>query len=104
MLLCDFPRAQNLAQTGAYAAGALVAVSEEVVRFTHALLTGKVMSPEGVREMTTFLDGVAGDVPTQTGYGLGLRRLMIRGQERWGHAGVFPGFSSISMYSPVAAT
>ena len=67
MLLCDFPsRAQNFAQTGAYAAGALVAVSEEVARFTHALLTGKVMSPEGVREMTTFLDGVPGDVPTQT--------------------------------------
>ena len=52
--------------------------------------------------MTRFVDVTDPDVPDQTGYGLGLRRLVIDGHELWGHTGTIPGFGAVAVYWPKA--
>ena len=59
-----------------------------------------MVSEQSLAQMTTFLDVGDEDLPQQTGCGLGLRRLVIDGHELWGHTGIIPGYSAISMYSP----
>jgi D-alanyl-D-alanine carboxypeptidase len=49
--------------------------------------------------MTSFLEVSAEDVPQQSGYGLGLRRLVIDEQEVLGHTGTIPGYSAIVMHN-----
>lgn len=48
-------------------------------------------------EMNSFVDAPDPDVPEQTGYGLGLRRIEMDGKELTGHTDVFPGFSNNSI-------
>lgn len=50
--------------------------------------------------MLTFLPVPDEDVPGQRGYGLGVRRIVIGGDEMVGHTGTFPGYSNVSLYSP----
>ncbi len=53
-----------------------------------------------LKEMETFIDASDEDLPEQTVYGLGLRRLLIGGQELIGHTGSIPGYSGIVMNQP----
>lgn len=48
--------------------------------------------------MRAFVDAPDADVPAQRGYGLGVRNLVIDGQELLGHTGTIPGYSAIAMH------
>ena len=84
----------------AWAAGALVSTAGDVARFYRALLQGRLLPPDLLREMQTTVP--AG--PPGEAYGLGLfktRRLDVKSTYRlpcagavWGHNGGFAGFSS----------
>jgi D-alanyl-D-alanine carboxypeptidase len=88
-----------------WAAGALVATAGDVARFYRALLQGRLLRPELVREMETTVP--AG--PPGEAYGLGLfqtRRLDLGRNYRlpcadsvWGHDGSFAGWVSYAYNS-----
>lgn len=84
----------------AFTAGAVVASASDVARFTYALFGGDLLAEESLQQMLTFVEAPDEDAPEQTGYGLGVRRLEMGGETFVGHTGVFPGFSSVSLYSP----
>jgi D-alanyl-D-alanine carboxypeptidase len=87
-------------ETGGSTAAAIVANSSDVSWFTYQLFTGGILSEEMKKQMTAFIPAPDEDVPMQTGYGLGLRRLVVNGVQLWGHTGTFPGFSNVSFYAP----
>lgn len=87
-------------ESSAFTAGAVTASASEVARFTYALFGGELPAEESLQQMLTFVEAPDEDAPEQTGYGLGVRRLVIGGETFVGHTGVFPGFSSVSLYSP----
>lgn len=87
-------------ETSSFTAGGIVASASDVSEFTLALFEGEGLNEESKAMMNVFIETVDEDVPQQTGYGLGLRRLEIGGEELRGHTGIFPGFSNVSMYSP----
>lgn len=86
-------------ETGAFTAGAVLTDSQDVASFAHALLTGRIVSDGTLSRMTSFLEVSDEDVPEQSGYGLGLRRLVVDGQEVLGHTGTIPGYSAIIMHN-----
>ena len=84
--------------TGGYAAGGLLSTAPDVAGFVRALFTGGVLNGPMVAEMQTFLEATDEDVPAQRGYGLGVRNLVIDGQDLVGHTGTIPGYSAIAMH------
>ncbi|MDI3316007.1 MAG: serine hydrolase domain-containing protein, partial [Mycobacterium sp.] len=88
--------------TGAYAAGAIVSTSEDLRAWIDALFTSDFLRPETRVQMTRFVDATDPDIPAQTGYGLGLRRLVVDGNELWGHTGTIPGFGAAAFHWPKA--
>ncbi|WP_434097583.1 serine hydrolase domain-containing protein [Streptomyces viridosporus] len=71
----------------AFAAGEMISDSEDLNRFHRALLTGRLLPPEQLDEMTTT-------VPVGPGhdYGLGLMRMTLScGVTIWGHSGGISG-------------
>lgn len=88
-----------------WAAGALVSTAGDVARFYRALLQGRLLRPDLLREMGTTVP--AG--PPGEGYGLGLietRRLDVETTYRlpcadsvWGHDGSFAGWNSYAYNS-----
>lgn len=90
---------QESLEYGSLGAGTIVSTSSDVNRFTYSLFDGQIIDDNSLDMMTNFIDVLDEDVPEQTGYGFGLRRLVIDGQELWGHTGTFPGYSNVSMYS-----
>lgn len=86
--------------TAAYASGALVSTAEDLLSFTDALFTGKLVSPASLKQMTTFLPAKSPDTKSQTGQGLGIMRFEVEGREWWGHTGEFIGFTAITAYAP----
>jgi D-alanyl-D-alanine carboxypeptidase len=87
-------------ELSAFTAGGIVGNASDVSEFTYNLYEGNTLKPETISMMSSFIEATDPDVIEQTGYGLGLRRLEIGGEELIGHTGVFPGFSNVSMYSP----
>lgn len=85
-------------ESGAYAAGGMLSNSQDVARFAHALFNGQVISNVSLATMQTFIDAPEEDIPEQSGYGLGLRRLVIDGESLIGHTGSIPGYSGIVMH------
>jgi D-alanyl-D-alanine carboxypeptidase len=79
----------------AWTAGGVVASARNTARFGHALFTGHVIAPESLRAMVRF-----GDANYFEGYGLGVARAEIHGQEVWAHGGRNPGFASDLFYLP----
>ncbi|GAA3147960.1 serine hydrolase domain-containing protein [Planomonospora alba] len=77
------------------AAGEMISTTADVGRFFTALLGGKLLAPEQLREMTTLVDisrqtGVPG-----LGYGLGLESVKLScGVRSWGHGGSIPGYAT----------
>ncbi len=86
-------------ETGAFSAGGVVSTSADTARFVHSLFTGKILSDAGLSQMLTFIDTSDPDVPSQTGYGLGVRRLEIGGSTWIGHTGTIPGYSGIAVHN-----
>lgn len=87
-------------ESSAFTAGAVSVNAAEVAQFTYALFGGELPAEESLQQMLTFAAAPDADEPKQTGYGLGVRRLVISGHTFVGHTGVFPGFSSVSVYLP----
>lgn len=87
-------------ESGGLSAGGILSTSEDVARFVHAWFTGQVVSDPIVTQMTTFVEAPDQDAPLQTGYGLGIRKLVIEGEDLIGHTGTIPGYSGIAMHNP----
>jgi D-alanyl-D-alanine carboxypeptidase len=49
--------------------------------------------------MMDFIACTDEDIPVQTGYGLGLRRLEIDGNTLIGHTGTIPGYGGLLMHN-----
>ncbi len=86
--------------TVAYAAGALVSTTEELVRFLDALVDHRILSARSLEDMLSFQEAPMAGRPEQRGYGLGISRVEVAGLEHWGHAGLFIGSSAIALHAP----
>jgi D-alanyl-D-alanine carboxypeptidase len=76
----------------AYAAGEMISDSADLNRFYTALLKGRLLPPEQLKEMKTTVE--AEGIPN-AGYGLGLiERELTCGVTVWGHGGGIHGSSS----------
>lgn len=85
-------------ESGAYAAGGILSTSDDVAHFSHALFSGEIVSNTSLAEMETFIVARDEDIPEQTGYGFGIRHLVINGESWVGHTGSIPGYSGIVMH------
>ena len=85
---------------GTYSAGAMISTSTDVATFTHLLFNGDIVSHKSLDEMQNCVHATDKYIYAQVGYGLGLRKLIVSGQELYGHTGAIPGFSGISMHNP----
>ncbi|MFJ2826827.1 serine hydrolase domain-containing protein [Streptomyces sp. NPDC087263] len=82
----------------ASAAGELISNSSDLNRFYTALLRGKLLPPQQLKEMKTT---ILIDESTNTGYGLGIVGLELScGVELWGHDGGIHGSSSVALTTP----
>ena len=88
--------------TYAFSAGAMAAPAIDLVRMMDALFDGIIVSAQSLRAMTAAVDAPEANLPEQTGYGLGLRRLRIDGTEFFGHTGTIPGFGAAVLHAPGA--
>ncbi|WP_307868733.1 serine hydrolase domain-containing protein [Umezawaea beigongshangensis] len=83
--------ATEINPSGAWAAGEVVTTTADLDRFTAALLSGRVVPPAQLAEMTRTTE-VSPD------YGLGLQRETSScGVQAWGHAGGIPGYLSLML-------
>jgi D-alanyl-D-alanine carboxypeptidase len=71
-----------------WAAGALVSTADDLSRFYRALLGGRLLSPELLRQMERTVTPAPG-----FSYGLGLQKLHGPCGTFWGHSGGSPGYS-----------
>jgi D-alanyl-D-alanine carboxypeptidase len=73
------------------AAGSLVSTGPDMTRFVRALLSGKVLRPDLLRQMRTTVPAAGFD------YGLGIGEISLPcGGTAWGHAGNLPGFDTFT--------
>ncbi len=86
--------------TAAFTSGALASTADDLGIFYESLFAGKLLSPETMADMTTFIPASNPGFPEQTGSGLGLMQLQVDGQELVGHVGLFMGSTAIAMYAP----
>ncbi|MGX7827236.1 serine hydrolase domain-containing protein [Actinokineospora sp. 24-640] len=79
----------------AWAAGAMISTTADLDRFYAALLSGRVLAPAQLAEMTTTVEG----------YGLGLHETPLPcGGSVWGHNGGIPGYATFVMSTEDATT
>ena len=71
-----------------WAAGALVSTADDIATFYRALLGGRLLSPELLRQMETTVTPAPG-----FSYGLGLQKLRGPCGTLWGHSGGSPGYA-----------
>jgi D-alanyl-D-alanine carboxypeptidase len=84
--------------SAAWAAGEVVTTTADLDRFTAALLSGRVVPPAQLAEMTRTTD-VSPD------YGLGVQRETAScGEQAWGHGGGIPGYLSLMLSTRDAGT
>ena len=76
----------------AWAAGAVVSSAPDLARFYSALLSGRLLPPALLHQMTTT-------VPVALGfdYGLGIYRQATQCGTVWGHDGSIPGYVSLAV-------
>jgi len=83
--------APPLSMTQPYSAGALCSTAEDLVRWSHALASGRVVSAEGYGRMTTPGTLTSGEA---INYGYGLIVGALDGATRFAHGGGINGFST----------
>ena len=91
----------NLASPSiAWTAGAMISTVDDVARFYHALLTGKLLPPAEQHELlsTIPVNDIGELFPEH--YGLGIYRVHLPCGTTWGHDGGYPGFKTFSYTSP----
>jgi len=82
----------------AWAGGGIISTTTDVTAFYRALLEGKLLPPELMKQMmTTVVDDQNGVV-----YGLGIEQRTMSCGAAWGHQGNFPGYA-LYTYSSVDA-
>ena len=86
-------------ETGAFSAGGILTTSEDVAIFVHSLFIGRILDSSTLAQMKVFVEAPDEDVPSQIGYGLGIRNLIIGGENLIGHTGTIPGYSGIAMHN-----
>jgi D-alanyl-D-alanine carboxypeptidase len=98
--LYELTPASVSAATAAYTSGAMVSTAEDLIKFYDGLFSGKLLTPTSLDAITTFYDARDPGTPQLTGYGLGLFRLDIDGEEVWASLGEFIGSMTMATYSP----
>ena len=86
-------------ESGAFAAGGIVSNSGDVARFTQALFSGQIVGDAALVQMKEMVAAPDEDMPSQQGYGLGIRNLVLGEENLIGHTGTIPGYSGIAMHS-----
>ncbi|MGY2079085.1 serine hydrolase domain-containing protein [Modestobacter sp. SYSU DS0657] len=75
-----------------WAAGALVSTPRDLLRFSHALISGELLRPELLTEMQQTVPAAGTVARGEEGYGLGLQTYTLScGGVAWGHGGDLPG-------------
>ena len=75
----------------AWAAGAVVSNADDLARFYTALMSGRLLQPWLLKQMTTTVE-----VGEGFGYGLGIYTMSTPCGEVWGHDGGIPGYVSFA--------
>jgi D-alanyl-D-alanine carboxypeptidase len=75
----------------AWAAGAVVSNADDLAHFYPALMSGRLLKPWLVKQMTTTVDTGQG-----LGYGLGIYTMNTPCGAVWGHDGGIPGYVSFA--------
>ena len=81
-----------------YSAGGIVSTTGDIVQFLKALFNNGIIKNETIGKMQEICDFKDKDIPEQTGYGLGLRKLVIENDTLLGHTGTIPGFGGAAFY------
>ena len=84
--------------SAAWASSDLVSTTGDINRFYAALLGGKLLPPNLLRQMKR-----SGPAFPGFEYGLGLGHGEMCGQQVWGHVGGVPGYGTYSFTSPRTA-
>lgn len=78
-----------------WGAGDLVTTPSDLNTFFSALLGGKLLRPQELKEMTTTVAMDLPGIPETFRYGLGLQSTELScGVTAWGHGGIIPGFQT----------
>ena len=88
------------AATLAHASGAAASTADDLRKFYDGLFSGQLISASALKEMTAFFPATDSAIPQVTGYGLGLFRLDVEGEEVWASLGYFIGSTTMVTYSP----
>lgn len=79
--------------SAAWSAGAMYSNSSEMLQWYQALMNGKVINEQSLKEMTTFVGS--------GNYGFGIAETVINGIRVWTHGGqIWGGYNSTMMYDP----
>jgi D-alanyl-D-alanine carboxypeptidase len=81
----------------AWTAGALVSTAPDLARLYQALLSGRLLSPVLLHEMTTTVTGPALPGLGMLGIGLGIWAVKTPCGTAWGHEGGIPGYTSFAL-------
>ncbi len=84
-----------------HSAFGLMATAETVAKWGHALFTGGVISPAMQEAMRTLVPA-AGNIPGETGAGLGIRSYRYLERTQFGHSGGSAFGSSLMLYDPAS--
>jgi len=82
-----------------HGAGSVFATARTVAQWGRALFTSKVVSPATQEAMRTLVPA-AGNIPGESGAGLGIRGYNFLGRQEYGHSGGAVLASSLMVYDP----
>jgi D-alanyl-D-alanine carboxypeptidase len=82
-----------------YSAFGLFATARDVARWGHELFEGQVISTRQQQEMRTLVPA-AGNIPGESGAGLGIRGYSYLGRSQYGHSGGASYGSSLLLHDP----
>jgi D-alanyl-D-alanine carboxypeptidase len=88
----------SLNTSAASAAGAIVSNAQDLSRFYRALMGGRLLTADLLREMTTTVPQDPSD-PEQFRYGLGIERVADPCGANWGHGGTIFGYQSMAYWN-----
>lgn len=97
------PLEQQAVLSVGHSAFGLMATAETVAAWGHALFTGTVISEEMQLAMRTLVPA-AGNIPGETGAGLGIRGYEYHGRVQFGHSGGARFGSSLLLHDPATLT
>ncbi|MFZ4543587.1 MAG: serine hydrolase [Saprospiraceae bacterium] len=80
--------------SAAYAAGAMYSNSSEMAQWYNKLLGGKLLHPNSIKEMCTFVGS--------GNYGFGISKIVANGKTCYSHGGSIRGYSSFMLYDTLS--